>query len=123
MDTPDRKSRAQNHLQSLLCAASLLFFLVYTAPHRVHHLFEDVIPVSHAHDGDHHGDSDRPGDPPAGAECVFQLSASRYAEGIIAPIQPLTTLWFQPRVLVVAARQYSLQSLALAFESRAPPIA
>lgn len=108
---------------SALCAASFLFFLFYTAPHRVHHFFEQARPLSHASADDHHGNSDKPNQAPDAADCVFQASANRSADALSAEFQPLATIWCHQSVVVPLDHQYPHQFISAPFHSRAPPVA
>ena len=104
-----------------LWAASFLFFLFYSAPHRVHHFFDQVRPASHATSGDHHDKTDQQNKAPNASDCVFQASANRCAFGLTAQTQPLgQTLLFQG---IVDFRDITNQSqyLASVFHIRAPP--
>jgi|ERR1041384_3869726 hypothetical protein len=108
---------------SALWAASFLMFLVYSAPHQVHHSFEQL-PKAHHHDGDHehpkhgtnHGSS-------AEAKCVFQLSASRCHVGLAWQLASVS-LWLstEPFPLLDLIDNYSTH-FAAAVQIRAPPSA
>jgi len=104
---------------SALCAATFLFFLIYTAPHRVHHFFEQTRPQSHAHN--HDDGSNRHDTPSTGPDCVFQASASRCAIGLTTQIQPLVlTLFVQNSVIFPDSTSHE-QFLPGSFQIRAPP--
>ena len=73
---------------SALWAASFLFFLLYSAPHQVHHFF-DQFPQAHQHDADHeHAPTDRNNRSAADSNCVFQVSASRCHLGLAWQVIP-----------------------------------
>jgi hypothetical protein len=103
-----------------LCAASFLFFLLYSAPHRVHHFFEQFKAANHdAHD--HHSQSERRDPPSNDSNCVFQVSANSCALGLTALIQPLTLTQFVQRLFISQETTHLPQFLFAAFQIRAPP--
>jgi hypothetical protein len=58
---------------SAFWAASFLFFLLYSAPHRVHHFFEQFPQAAHHHDSDHEHPNNGGGHgSPNAPKCVFQ---------------------------------------------------
>jgi hypothetical protein len=123
MNALRNKSYSLNRGLGALCAGSFLFFLCYTAPHRVHHFFDQARPLSHASADDHHSNSDKPNQAPDAADCVFQASANRCADGLIATVQPLATIWRHQPFVVLFDHQYPHQFISATFQSRAPPIA
>jgi len=108
---------------SALWAASFLIFLVYSAPHQVHHSFEQL-PKAHHHNGDHehpkHG-TDRGSS--AETKCVFQLSASRCHVGLAWQVASVS-LWLLagPLPLLDLIDSYSTHPSATV-QIRAPPFA
>jgi hypothetical protein len=108
---------------SALYAASFLFFLLYSAPHRVHHFFDQVQPASHANSSHHHDENDRRDSAPNAADCVFQAAANRCADGLGAEFEPLATVWHRRAVVVPLDHQYPHPFVSASFQSRAPPIA
>jgi hypothetical protein len=104
-----------------LCAASFLFFLIYTAPHRVHHLFNQFEAADHHGARDHHSKSDHRDPSSSDSNCVFQVSANRCAVGLTPLIQPLPLTQFVQRLLVSQEKTRPRQFLTAAFHIRAPP--
>jgi hypothetical protein len=106
-----------------LWAASLLFFLAYSAPHQVHHFF-DQFPQTHQHDSDHErppaGHHDRPS---TDSNCVFQAAASRCYVGLAWQVIPA---WLPTLVRPFTVFQ-AIGNVANfrpdAFHIRAPPLA
>jgi hypothetical protein len=104
-----------------LCAASFLFFLIYTAPHRVHHIFDQFEAADRHGARDHHSKSERRDPSSSDSNCVFQVSANRCAVGPTPLIQPLTLAQFVQRLLVFQEKTRPRQFLSAAFPIRAPP--
>jgi hypothetical protein len=106
-----------------LWAASFLFFLCYTAPHRVHHIFEQVPSPSHASaEEDHHNNSD-PSRPAANdTDCVFQASANRCNDGLVAAAEPITAFWRNAACVFTLVLEEPYQFLTAPLHSRAPPV-
>ena len=103
-----------------LCAASLLFFIVYTAPHRVHHFFDRIQTASHEDSGDRHK-NEQPNKSTAEPDCVFQLSASRCALRVTAPFQALALTRLVQELFFSNDSQHQISFFAAAFHIRAPP--
>jgi hypothetical protein len=108
---------------SALWAASFLFFLIYSAPHQVHHFFEQF-PQAHHHDSDHeHPNNDRKHSPSTDTNCVFQISASRCHLGLAWQIAPaLLPILVRPLPFFHTAPGGANLRPA-AFHIRAPPLA
>jgi hypothetical protein len=104
-----------------ICAASFLFFLSYSAPHRVHHFFDEVQPASHAGADDHHDKTDQQNKAPSASDCVFQASANRCAFWLTAQTQPLSQILLVQGTVVFHDTTNQHQFLASAFHIRAPP--
>jgi hypothetical protein len=102
-------------------AASFLFFLFYSAPHRVHHFFDQVQPASRAASGDHHDKTDQQNKAPNASDCVFQASANRCAVGLTAQTQPPAKTRLVQVIFVFHDATNQHQFLASAFHIRAPP--
>lgn len=104
-----------------LWAASFVFFLVYSAPHRVHHFFEQAPAASHNHAHDDHDQQKHDQKTPNSSDCVFQVSASRCAAnltepvGMPAPIESLETF------AAFIANSSPQSSVNTPFQIRAPP--
>ena len=123
MNTLRNESHSLSRGLCALCAATFLFFLLYTAPHRVHHFFDRAEPVSHANTDDHHDNSDQPNQASNDADCVFQTSANRCAAGLGTGVQSLITVWRHESFVVPLDHKQPHQYLSAPFQSRAPPIA
>jgi hypothetical protein len=104
-----------------LCATSFLFFLIYTAPHRVHHVFDQFEAADRHGARDHHGKSERRDPSSSDSNCVFQVSANRCAVGLTPLIQPLALTRFVQRLFVSQDKTNPRQFLSAAFQIRAPP--
>jgi hypothetical protein len=130
-----KKSEAAGHM-SLAVVALLLSFLASSAPHRVHHLFEQV-PISasrdaeHSHDVDHsadghhtHRDHNSPHSDsrPNQSDCLVQSVAYN---SHLSQIQQLDILFLEivieghPVRRIVSLSHYNLSPLS----QRAPPSA
>jgi hypothetical protein len=104
-----------------LWAGSFLFFLFYSAPHRVHHFFDQVRPASHAVSGDHHDETDQRDKVPSASDCVFQAAANRCAFGLTAHSLALTQTLFVQELIAFHESIGQQQFLTSAFQIRAPP--
>ena len=104
----------------ILCAVSLLFFIVYTAPHRVHHFFDQARAASHEDSGDHHN-TGQPNKSRAESDCVFQVSANRCAVNATAQVQPLPLARLVQDLFVFYDTNRPQQYHAATFQIRAPP--
>jgi hypothetical protein len=104
----------------VLCAATLLFFILYTAPHRVHHFFDQVQSASHDRSDEHHK-REQPNKSGAEPDCVFQLSASRCALSAAAQFQALALHRLVENIFVYYNTNRPQQYLTAAFQIRAPP--
>ena len=104
-----------------LLAASFLFFILYSAPHRVHHFFDQAQEVSQHDTGDRHGNTDHQNKSPTDSDCVFQASANRCAFGVTAQFQPLTLTQLVQDLLIFHDTTRPPQFLTAAFHIRAPP--
>jgi hypothetical protein len=105
---------------SVFCAASFLFFLLYSAPHRVHHFFDQVQPADH-HSDDHRGKSDHHQKPAGDSDCVFQASASHCAIGLTAQIAAFTGTPFVQNLVLFLENPSRDLVLTGSFQIRAPP--
>ena len=118
-----RKYSESTRLTYFGVAASFLFFLLYSAPHRVHHFFEQIEATNHEGAHDHHGESKRQNTSSNGSDCVFQASTNRCAIGLTAQTpQPTLTLLVQSFVDFLE-ETHPHQFLGAAFQIRAPPSA
>jgi len=104
-----------------LGATALLFFIVYTAPHRVHHFFDQVQSASHEDSGDHHK-NEQPNKSRAESDCVFQVSANRCALSTTAQVQPLPLTRLVQDLFVFYDNNRPQQYHTATFQIRAPPI-
>jgi hypothetical protein len=105
----------------VLFVVSFLFFLLYSAPHRVHHVFEQIEAANHQSDHDHHGESKRQNSSSNASDCVFQASANRCAIGPTETIQPLTLTRLVQHLFISKETPQLHQLLSAAFQIRAPP--
>lgn len=118
-----RRGSTIRRLGSAFWAASFLFFLLYSAPHQVHHVFEQL---SHAHhyDADHdRSTGNRDNRSSSDANCVFQVSASRCHLGLAWHVAPALL-----PVLIGALTDFHTTAgestnFAAVFHIRAPPLA
>jgi len=114
---PSKLKRAAD----LLYSGAFLFFLLYSAPHRVHHFFDSYQQASHSRDADDHRSHDRSNPVANNSNCVFQAAANSCQLLLAAPVQ-----FFSPSVILAnlavsadsAIRQRFLFS---PFQVRAPP--
>jgi len=106
---------------SAFYAAAFLFFLVYSAPHRVHHFFEKIPAASHEHADGHHNNPDHQNKSPTESDCVFQATASRCVIGLTPLIQPLTTALPVHNFVDFPHTVIPQISLSSVFQIRAPP--
>jgi hypothetical protein len=115
-------SRAGKYAAALW-AAAFLFFLLYSAPHQVHHVFERL-PQPHHHDADHdHSKSDPQGGPSADSNCVFQVAASRCHLGLAWHVAPVLLPSLTGIPIAFHSTNRSSTNHAVAFQIRAPPLA
>jgi hypothetical protein len=106
---------------AVLWAVSFVFFLVYSAPHRVHHFFEQVPSPSQHHSPDDQNKSKHDHKTPNASDCVFQASANRCAANLTTQIDT-PTLTESLEILAVFAPSRSPQSsLSARFQIRSPP--
>ena len=105
----------------LSVAGSLLFFLIYSTPHRVHHFFDTHKVEAQQNSADEHHDDHHRRSHPTEPDCVFQAAANGCQLGFTAHT-PLTAA---PTVIrrfdVPAPIRAQLQYLIKAFHVRAPP--
>jgi hypothetical protein len=118
---PHRPVSVIQRCASAFWAASFLLFLVYSAPHRVHHFFEQIQPSAHE-DGHNHSDSNRPKTPLNEPTCVFQASVNRCAIGPTAQIELLALTHVIENISVSQENTDQHEFLTAAFQIRAPPI-
>jgi hypothetical protein len=106
----------------LSVAGSLLFFLVYSTPHRVHHFFDSHKAEAHQKSADEHHDDHHRRSHPTEPDCVFQAAANGCQFGLTTNA-PLTTA--PPteirRFDAPTHNRAQLQYLIKAFQVRAPP--
>src|SRR5262245_54769599 len=107
-------------------ALSLLFFLIFSAPHRVHHSFEKIgaaelvtVEAATSHDGDQHHDN--PSSLPAQSECTI-LHSTQNTHGVLITVVEWS-VFVVPRYQGHIASTFSAQPFDLAPHSqRAPPV-
>jgi predicted DNA repair protein MutK len=106
-----------------LLATSFLFFLAYSAPHRVHHFFDQVQSAGQHDSTDHHNPTDHQNQSPKGSDCVFQISAARCVFGLAAKLHALALAPLVQAFVAFPEFDRQQQFLAAAFLIRAPPLA
>jgi hypothetical protein len=117
-----RHSLVIHRSAAALWAASFLFFLLYSAPHQVHHFFEQL-PKANYHGNDEHQNTDRDGRSSTEPNCVFQISASRCHLGLAWQVAPvLWSLLVSPLAFVQAVTN-TTNFRPASFQIRAPPLA
>jgi len=108
---------------SALWAASFLFFLIYSAPHQVHHFF-DQVPQAHRHDADHeHAPTDRNNRSATDSICVFQVTASRCHLGLAWQVIPSSLPILVRPVTFFPPADSGTHLRPAPFHIRAPPVA
>lgn len=105
----------------LLCSAAFLFFILYSAPHQVHHFFDHYQQPSRAYSGDQHTNDNHRTPFANESNCVFQAAAQTCQLGFTALVQfvltpPLINHLADP--IESAIRQ---RFLPYAYQVRAPP--
>ena len=120
-DLSDHKLSRLSRGAYALLTASFLFFILYSAPHRVHHFFDQAQEVSQRDTGDHHDNTDHQNKAPSDSDCVFQVSANRCAFGVTAQFQPLTLTKLVHDLMIFHDTTRAQQFLTAAFHIRAPP--
>jgi hypothetical protein len=106
-----------------LWAASFLFFLLYSAPHQVHHVFEQL-PQAHHHDADRdHTTGNQHNRSSTDSNCVFQISASRCHLGFTSPITSASLPVLLGLLTDFLPIDSGAATLTAAFHIRAPPLA
>jgi hypothetical protein len=123
MTGSDRPHRKRSACAAALYAAAFLFFLVYSAPHRVHHFFDQAKLASHNHSEDDHHGSNHNDKSTKEPDCVFQASANRCVFGSMEQVQALTLSLVVYDLLVFQNSAEPQQFLNGVFHIRAPPIA
>jgi hypothetical protein len=122
MTGTDHPHSKRSSCAAALYAAAFLFFLVYSAPHRVHHFFDQANLTSHDHSDNHHGESNHNDKSTQDPDCFFQAAANRCVFGSTEQIQPLTLALIVYDLLVFNDSPDQQQFLAGIFQIRAPPI-
>jgi hypothetical protein len=120
--TSATKTTGARRFLGFFIASALLFFLAYSAPHRVHHSFEKAA-ESQEHDSNQHEHSDRQNPPVNEPPCVFQSVAAGCHLRFIAQITFSSLQIFTEKT---TARRCSIPPYHLAitaFAIRAPPLA
>jgi hypothetical protein len=127
MNRTGHRYRKRRSCAALLHAAAFVFFLLYTAPHRVHHFFEQspgIPPVDHARPNDTSGNHGHEGNPqhPLRTDCAAQTAAQN--SHCAAP--PLIELPFS--ILACAHFEATESARDVSFNpapcsQRAPPLA
>jgi len=121
MSASNRYPKGKSYAAAV-CAAALVSFLVYSAPHRVHHFFDQATPASHSHSDGHHKESNQHENPTKDPDCAFQVSANRCVFGQIGQTPLLTLAPLVHNLFVPHGNDNQQESLARTFHIRAPPI-
>jgi len=122
MNCTNHRDSKRNGYAAALYATIFLFFLVYSAPHRVHHFFDQVKPAAQDHPDRHYGTEDHHDNTTKETSCAFQVSANRCVFGPTGQIQLLTLALIAHELLVSQDSAGQQQSLTRIFQIRAPPI-
>jgi hypothetical protein len=120
---PHRPVSVIQRCASAFWAASFLLFLLCSAPHQVHHFFDQSLKAHHDETDHDHSNGRRDNRTSADSNCVFQVSASRCYLGLAWQV----TLASQPIIVQTStffhAADNGFNFLPAAFQIRAPPAA
>jgi hypothetical protein len=120
---PHRPVSVIQRCASAFWAATFLFFLLFSAPHQVHHFF-DQSPKAHHHETDHeHSNSGENNRNSADSNCVFQVSASRCQLGLAWLVAPASLPILVRPVTLFTPADSGFGHLPTPFQIRAPPLA
>jgi hypothetical protein len=122
MNSTNQPHSKRKGYAAAVCATAFLFFLVYAAPHRVHHFFDQVRSAAQDHSDRHHGTADHHDKTSKEPSCAFQVSANRCVLGTTGHIQLLTLALIADDIFVSQDSAGQQQSLTDVFQIRAPPI-
>ena len=122
MSASNRYPKGKSYAAAV-CAAAFVSFLVYSAPHRVHHFFDQATPASHSHSDGHHNKSNQHENPTKDPDCAFQVSAKRCVFGQTEATPSLMPPRIVHDLFVPRGNDDQQESLARTFHIRAPPIA
>jgi hypothetical protein len=103
-------------------AASLLFFLIYSAPHSVHHAFEQRSATGHEEGAGHHGESQQ-NKTTNNSDCVFQVAASRCAIEVTGQLHSIELVHAVDDLVILPNFARPPLFLSGSFQIRAPPAA
>jgi hypothetical protein len=106
----------------LAVSALFLFFLIYSAPHQVHHVF-DQVRQSDRYSEDHHSNTDRRGPAKQDSTCVFQSVASRCHASATAVAQPTAVSVLVQNLAGFSEAAGHQRFIPGTFQIRAPPAA
>ena len=104
-----------------LYAGVFLFFLLYSAPHRVHHFFQQAQQPKQGHAADHRDDPDRRNPPISNSNCVFQAAANGCQLVPTALIQFFSPALLRADLTVLDDSAIRRHFLPHPFQIRAPP--
>jgi hypothetical protein len=90
MNSINHRHSKRKGCAAALYATAFLFFLVYSAPHRVHHFFDQVRPAAQDNSDRHHDTADHHDKTTKEPSCAFQVSANRCVFRPAGQIQLLT---------------------------------
>jgi hypothetical protein len=119
-DKPHPPASLQSRCAAGFWAASLLFFILYSAPHSVHHFFEQHSAATHDDSANHHG-TDQPNKSTNNSDCVFQISASRCTFGLTAQPQSFSPIDLVQALIIYGSPRRSPRFFSSPFPIRAPP--
>jgi len=105
----------------LVYASAFLFFLLYTAPHRVHHFFDQQRQADHSYaaGGQQHHDRQIP--PRSNSNCAFQAAANTCHLGPTDLVQFFSSPVLLAGLPVERHLDIPQRYLAYPFQVRAPP--
>lgn len=107
----------------VLWAASFLFFLIYSQPHRVHHFFEQFPAAHQPADDHHHAPTDHHNRRSNDSNCVFQVSASRCHLGLVSQVSPEPPPIWIGQIKFSRTISQTADFRPAVFHIRAPPLA
>jgi hypothetical protein len=104
------------------CACAFVAFLLYSAPHRVHHFFEPIAGSHQPESGNHTHDREPSPRPNGGSDCVFQFAANRCLLSLNAPAAQSAPALLVATIPVRTSARILSNPRRKVFTIRAPPI-
>ena len=114
---PSKLTRAAYFLYS----GVFLFFLLYSAPHRVHHFFDSYRQATHGADADDHRTHDPRTPIASDSNCVFQAAANGCHWGPTALVQHVLPSVIMTNLAASIDSAMRQRFLFYPFQVRAPP--